>query len=120
METNNPGREDRPNHTNPDEVNFTHPAKETKAQEKIDIVQSGLGREVSQKPADEHIENKISQIDEGTKELQQSQMQGDDTSDSGERPLNSAGYMNDESSADRDTGNSHDDGWEESRTSRHK
>ena len=120
METNNHGREDRPNHTNPDEVNTKHPAKETKAQDKIDIVESELGREQGQSPADEHIENRLSQIDEGTKELQNSQKQSDGVSDQEEQSNNSAGYMNDETSADRDTGNSKDGNWEESRTARHK
>jgi hypothetical protein len=118
METNNRGREDSPNNTNPDEVHFTEPGKEIKAQHKINIVQSGLGREQGQTPADEHIENRLSQIDDQTKAQHQSQIQSD--SDPEGQTRDSAGYMNDETSADRDTGNSHDDGWEESRTSRHK
>lgn len=120
------GREDRPTNINPDEVNNPHPAKTTKAQEKVGIKQSGFGREQGQTPAEEHIESRLSQIDEGTKDLHsanqrdkcdapQVQADTDENSD--------AGYMNDaNSSVDRDTGGSTKEGWEaeSSRTGRHK
>lgn len=118
METPSKGREDRPNPKNADEVHFTEPGKELKSKRKIDIVESELGREQGQTPADEHIENHLSQIDEQTRAMHVNDAQ--DTDQHYEREQQSAGYMNDETSADRDTGNSHDGGWEESRTSRHK
>jgi len=118
METNNHGREDRPSHTNADEVHFTHPAKEIKAQDKIDIKESGLGREQGQTPADEHIENSISQIDDETKEINVLGIQNPNEHHAAQN--DNAGYLNDETSADRDTGNSNSGNWEESRTARHK
>lgn len=103
METPNRGREDRPNHNDPDEVRHSAPGKIYQAQRKINIVQSGLGREQGQMPADEHIEHRLSQI-----ELP-------------DQDSHHPGYMNDATSADRDTG-SGDDNWNEnsSRTARHK
>lgn len=118
METNDQGREDHPNDRNPDEVNFTEPGKEIKAQQKIDITQSGLRREQGQTPADAHIENHLSQIDEQTKQMHVNGFL--DQEQRHEATSRHAGYMNDETSADRDTGNSHNDGWESSRTARHK
>lgn len=116
MDTRNHGREDRPLDTNPDEVHQNQPGKQIKAQEKIDIVQSGFGREQGQTPADEHIESRLSQIDEGTKKIHESELE--DESETG-TARDTAGYMNDTTSADRDTGND-TGGWEESRTARHK
>lgn len=116
METNDKGREDRPQNIHPDEVNRNHPANEIKAQDKIDIKESELGREQSQDPADEHIEERITQIDDDTKQMQERKSSDEDTS---AESKNNAGYMNDSTSADRDTGNDKD-GWEESRTARHK
>ncbi|HMI06320.1 MAG TPA: hypothetical protein VK528_02140 [Flavobacterium sp.] len=126
MATEKPGREDRPTNINPDEVNNLHPAKTMKAQEKVAIKESGLGREQGQTPAEEHIESRLSQIDEGTKDLHsvnpkhksdipQTETDTDKNQD--------AGYMNDaNSSIDRDTGDSTKEGWEAeiSRTGRHK
>ncbi len=116
METQNQGREDRPAPQHPEEINASDPAKVLRSQDKIDIKQSEQGREVSQLPADEHIEDRISQIDDQTRTMRENKLndQGHD------RPESSAGYMNDKSAADRDTGNARDGGWEESRTARHK
>ncbi len=61
-------REDKPRDINPKEVNRKEEAKDLKAQEKINIKESGLGRDQGQTPADEHVEG-ISQIDKGTKKL---------------------------------------------------
>ncbi|HEU4495802.1 MAG TPA: hypothetical protein VFR70_02005 [Flavobacterium sp.] len=69
MDTDNSNREDQPRNINPKEVNKEHPAKEIKSRDKIDIKESEIGRETSQQPADEHVEG-ISQIDKGTKQLQ--------------------------------------------------
>lgn len=63
-------REGQPGNFNPRDVDFEHPAKIDKAEEKVDIKESELGREASQKPANEQMEP-MSQIDEGTKNLQQ-------------------------------------------------
>jgi len=68
MISNHNNREDKPRDINPKEVNRTGDAKEIKAQEKIDIKESGLGRDQGQSPADEHVEG-ISQIDKATKNL---------------------------------------------------
>lgn len=70
MTEQNPIREDRMDDINPNEIGVNHPAKDRKAQEKVDIKESGIGRETSQTPADEHIEPSISQIDEGTIKMQ--------------------------------------------------
>lgn len=124
---NNPIREDKARDINPDEVGFEHPAKEIKAQHKIDIKESGLGREQGQTPIEEHIEPRLSQIDEGTKKMQnekntQKGNRLESESETGENH-DAAGYMNDaNSSLDRDTGDSTKEGWnaETSRTGRHK
>lgn len=55
---------------NPDDVDFKHPAKKIPETEKVDIMESELGRETSQTPASESVDNKTTQIDEGTKEIQ--------------------------------------------------
>ena len=64
----NHGRADQPQRVNPKDVDYEEPAKLDKSQEKIEINQSGLGRDASQTPADEQMITD-SQIDEGTKEL---------------------------------------------------
>lgn len=64
-------REDRPRAIHPDEVNTEHPAKKLKSQEKIDIRESELGRDSTQDPQDEKIEDNLSQVDEGTIKLQE-------------------------------------------------
>lgn len=115
MDTRNNNSEDRPLDTNPDEVNKSHPASQIKAQEKIAINQSGLGREQGQTPADEHIESHFSQIDDGTTKIQE----GESGENKSGASIDNTGYMNDSTSADRDTGNN-SGGWEESRTARHK
>lgn len=63
-------REDKPRDINPKEVNRKEDAKNLKSKEKIDIKESGLGREKGQTPADEHVEG-ISQIDKNTKKMHQ-------------------------------------------------
>ncbi|MBF0694955.1 MAG: hypothetical protein IR153_07860 [Flavobacterium sp.] len=55
---------------NPDDVNFKHPAKKIPETEKVDIMESEIGRETSQTPASESDDNQTSQIDEGTKDIQ--------------------------------------------------
>ena len=99
-------REGRAENINPDEVGKEHRAKDLQAQEKVDIKESELGRETSQMPADEHIEPRMSQIDEGTKQLQN---QSDDDKDLG-KPMESdsdasegrddAGYTDDSAETD--------------------
>ena len=63
--------EDRPRAIHPDEVNSEHPARKLKSQEKIDIKESELGRDSTQDPQDEKIEDNLSQVDEGTIKLQE-------------------------------------------------
>lgn len=121
MDTNHHGREDRPTDTNPDEVHAEHPAKTQKAQHKIDIKESELGREQGQTPADEHIES-LSQIDNETKEMHNHKedfTENNNRSEMQSEESQHSGYMNDTTSADRDTGNN-TEGWEDSRTARHK
>lgn len=65
MDTNH-NREDQPRGINPDETGKTHPSKILKSQKKIDINESGLGREQGQFPADENIDRSLSQIDKDT------------------------------------------------------
>ena len=68
MNSNHNNREDKPRDINPKDLNRKDEAKDIKSQEKIEIKESGLGRETSQTPSDEHIEG-ISQIDSSTKKL---------------------------------------------------
>ncbi len=103
----NPIREDQANNINPREIGKDHPGKDLKAQEKVDIKESELGRETSQMPADEHIEPRTSQIDEGTKQMRQSDdkelgepMESDSETAEGK---GDAGYNNDQSDADWDS-----------------
>lgn len=85
------------------------PGKQVQAQQKIEIEQSGFGREQSQTPADEHLEH-FSQIVVDAQYVTPHRELEDDH----------AGYLNDETSADRDTGNNDEGEWESSRTARHK
>lgn len=55
--------EDKPAAIHPDATHLEHPAKQIKAQEKVDIKESGFGREQGQSPAEEHLES-FSQIDD--------------------------------------------------------
>lgn len=64
----NHGRADQPQRVNPKDVDFTELGKVDKAQKKVQINQSGLGRDAHQVPADEQM-TPDSQIDDGTKEL---------------------------------------------------
>lgn len=116
MEKRNQPSEDQPLHIHPDEVRRHEPGKEIHAQDKIRIMQSGFGREQGQIPADEHIEERFSQIDQETKNIHVHYSEpkvGEEST--------TAGYLNDASSADRDSGNG-DDRWDEnsSRSARHK
>ncbi len=87
---------------NPNDIDYQHPAKQEKTREKIDIKESEIGRETSQQPANEQIEP-MSQIDEGTKKLQQEKTaeketgaeQAEDDAGTG-KGRDAAGYMNDE------------------------
>lgn len=54
-------REGDPGQVNPENTSQTHPAKTDSSEAKLKIKESGHGREVSQMPADEHIES-FSQI----------------------------------------------------------
>jgi len=49
----------------PEDASSLHPGKKIKAEEKVEIKQSGFGREQSQIPADEHL-SYFSQIDEAS------------------------------------------------------
>ncbi len=71
-------REDNPRDLNYKDVNFEPSAKKIKAQEKIDIKESELGRELGQQPADEHIDNRVTQIDDETTKMQQHQKEKED------------------------------------------
>ena len=50
-------REGHPGFINPEDVNNINPAKAIRSTEHLDIKESGFGRDVSQQPADEHIED---------------------------------------------------------------
>ena len=128
MDTNNQTgndriREDQPTSINPAESGKEHPAKNLKSQEKIDIKESELGREQGQTPADEHIENRISQIDGGTVKMQEnlSKESGDDKKQN-ENSEEDSGFANEINDTDvRDQNDSTTD-WdaENSRTGRQK
>lgn len=64
------GREDQPRNINPRETDSKHPAKTYTTKDKVPLKESGFGRDQGQTPADEHIENNISQIDKETISLQ--------------------------------------------------
>lgn len=56
---------------NPDDPHFEHPGHHEKAKEKIDIRQSGLGRDQGQTPADEQVSDQLfSQIDHDSADSQ--------------------------------------------------
>jgi len=121
-------KEDQPRNINPDEAGKIEPSKALKSQEKIDIKESELGREQGQTPADEHIENRISQIDKGTVKMQENQQSSkepiseDDNSDPHAEGEDTAGYNNEINDTDvRDQKDSTTD-WdaENSKTGRHK
>lgn len=105
-------REDKPRDINPKEVNRKDEAKDIKAQEKIDIKESGLGRDQGQTPLDEHVEG-ISQIDKGTKKLHIENHTAEEKYD-----LNSKEIPEDDN---RDKGDSTED-WnaQNNRSGRHK
>lgn len=110
-EDNNKNREDVPRDINAEEIGYEHPAKKLKAQEKIDIRESGFGRAFSNFQQDEHIEDSLSQVDKGTIKLQE------------EKKEHSDGGLKDDINEDdnRDHNDSTKD-WdaENSRTGRHK
>ena len=112
MEAKHHNREDQPRDINPKEVNRKEFLNELKSKEKIDIRESELGRETSQMPADEHVEG-ISQIDKGTKNLQDEKRAREEKYD-----LNSKEIPDEDN---RDKGNSIDD-WnaQNNRSGRHK
>ncbi|HEX9980840.1 MAG TPA: hypothetical protein VGB50_09780 [Flavobacterium sp.] len=62
--------EDRPGNNNPDDNNWTSPAKRIGEIERLDIKESGSGRDRSQTPDTENLDQQITQIDEGTKQMQ--------------------------------------------------
>lgn len=105
-------REDKPRDINPKEVNRKDEAKDIKAQEKIDIKESGLGRDQGQTPADEHVEG-ISQIDKGTKKMHKENQIAEEKYD-----LNSKEIQEEDN---RDKGDSTED-WnaQNNRSGRHK
>ena len=105
MDTPDYKREDQPRQINPNEIGKSEPAKKIKAQEKIDIKESELGREQGQTPADEHIESQLPQIDAETVKLRESPESSDEINDTDDRDLN-------DSTTDWDA--------ENSRTGRHK
>lgn len=112
MEQNRYKREDQPRDINPKEVNRKDDAKDIKSQEKIDIKESGLGRDQGQTPADEHVEG-ISQIDKGTKKLHDQKSASEEKYD-----LNSKEIPEEDN---RDKGDSTED-WnaQNNRSGRHK
>ena len=115
------GREDQPRNINPQETNTKHPAKTYTAKDKVPLKESGLGRDQGQTPADEHIENNISQIDQETvalqKEISQKHM-GDDY----EAAKNSDGTYKEINDIDTRDQNDSTKDWdaENSRTGRNK
>ncbi|HEX8561523.1 MAG TPA: hypothetical protein VF676_00965 [Flavobacterium sp.] len=105
---NNQIREDKPGNTNPDEVGVNHPAKNLHAQEKVDIKESEIGRETSQMPATEHIEQNVGQIDDQTVKMHQ-QAASDkelgkpmESESETEEGRDNAGYENDITGPDSD------------------
>ena len=109
---NTKGSEDKEREINPKEVNREDQAKGLKSKEKIDIKESEMGREVSQNPGDEHVE-RITQIDDSTKKLQQENHAREEKYDLNSRELSEED--------NRDSGNGTDD-WdaENNRSGRRK
>lgn len=107
---NNKEREDQPRDINPDKANFKPSANKLHAKDKIDIKESVFGRDFSNFQQDEHIEDSISQVDEGTIKLQEQKKESTEES---------RNEINDND--DRDHNDSTQD-WdaENSRTGRHK
>jgi hypothetical protein len=110
-------RNDQPQGKNPDELNNPEPAKTVHAREKIDIKESELGREVSQQPIAEHIDDAISQIDPGTIEMQQKDsgneskkpLSEEDNQNADAEGMDSAGYNSSNQTDNRDDANSAND-----------
>lgn len=115
--------EDKPRNINPSENGLTPPSKMDKAQEKIRIKESELGRDQGQTPADEHLESDNSQMDQGTKDLRNRE-RNDQKHEVGARDImdTQARKPNEIDSTDnRDHGESSQD-WnaENNETGRHK
>jgi hypothetical protein len=102
-------REDKPRNINPDDVDFTHSAKKTSAQDKIDIKESEIGRETSQMPATENLDMETTQIDEETLGLHNDNPVNKDVTskDILDESTPAPGYRSEINSSDqRDTGDS--------------
>jgi hypothetical protein len=67
--------EGHPGNIDPDEIGRPTPAKAIKAVEKLKIEQSQLGRDQGQTPADEHIDERFSQIDDDTRKMHSDSME---------------------------------------------
>lgn len=89
--------EDKMDDINPNEIGVNHPAKDRTAVKKPEIKESEIGRESSQMPADEHIEHRIGQIDEGTVKMQEDKNLGEplQPESDAEEGRDNAGYNND-------------------------
>ena len=64
------GRDESPKNIDSKDVDFVEPSKKDKAKYDTEINDSELGRNSTQTPANEQLEP-MSQIDEGTKKIQQ-------------------------------------------------
>ena len=67
-------QEGDPGNINPNEIGRNNPAKNISATEKLDINESELGRDQSHRAAEEIIDDNISQIDEGTKNMREEEI----------------------------------------------
>lgn len=119
MDTNHNTREDRPRDINPDETGKEHPSKIVKSQEKIDINESGLGREQGQVPADENMDLSLSQIDKGTIEMHDERSKESDIKKDNTHNQSSANEINDTDLRDQNDSTTDWDA-ENSKTGRHK
>lgn len=105
-------REGDPGNIDPDDRSWTEPAKAIHQKDRLDIKESGYGRDVSQTPADEHIES-FSQIEgHGT----------DFDSDDMEQTMAKEFDTDDFRRVDERDNNDSSEDWdaEKSRTGRHK
>lgn len=110
-------REGDPGNIDPNEIGRSNPAKDIRAVDKLDINESGFGRDQSYKAAEEHIDDGISQIDDETRN-----MRHEEVSESMKQTMRKEFDTEDFDRVDeRDLGDSSED-WdaERSRTGRQK
>jgi hypothetical protein len=110
--------EGRAGDINPREAGRVEPGKRVEEREKLEIRESGLGRDQGQTPADEHIDEHFSQIDSETNWMREQQQQDEAMEQTLAKQFDTEDFKRVD---ERDFGDSSEE-WdaERSRTGRHK